>query len=247
MSSYAGLFGPGGSDGSASVPVSYRGFPSASFSLNLIGDYTGLVTPDDGGAGGIFQPPTLAYSGFSDPQFFTYAAPHTGSIVISASGSPSLTIFGSPISLTVYAAPYQDPISAVQAWWLTQTGLQQLVTGGALWHLEAPEDAAVEPYATFFLVSMAPRDWTTGYAIWQAVIQINIHHSLPASAAYLAQAFADALNSIRVTELPQIFVQGTQAMSVFPESFGIELGEGLGTQGRDCWVAHFTVSLPWTS
>ena len=93
---------------------------------------------------------------------------------------------------------------------------------------------------------MVPIARTTGYFLWEATIQFNIHHNLAGTALYVATQFMDALNSIRSTAAPQIFVQGTQAIQVLPESLGIELGDGLGQNGRDCWIAHFTISLPWT-
>lgn len=75
------------------------------FVVSLNGYFQGKITPSDSAGGGTFNPPTLFYPSNSNaPQSFTYTpaqytSQQTKSISISA--SPSLSISGSPISLTV--------------------------------------------------------------------------------------------------------------------------------------------------
>ena len=63
MTAYAGLFGP-----ATAVPVAFEGFASASFLVYPITEYTGVVTLSDDGAGGAFNPPTLAISATFAPR-----------------------------------------------------------------------------------------------------------------------------------------------------------------------------------
>jgi hypothetical protein len=140
-----------------------------------------------------------------------------------------------------------DVITAVQAWWSTRADLQALVTGGKLWHGTVAEDASVEPYANYFLVSTTAVTPTTGYIYYESVVQFNVYHYLPGLAQILAFQLSKAMNTLSPGGGAQLFIEGQDAVHVLPEDFGLEEGEGLGLNGRDCWMAHFTVSIPWTN
>ena len=137
-------------------------------------------------------------------------------------------------------------LRAIEVWWATRTDLQALVTGGRLWHRSAPENASVEPYLTYFRVSEDITTWTTGYGYYESVFQFNVHHSLPGLAESIAFQIADAMNTIKSGEIP-LQIRGSQAIHVLPGSFGVEEGEGLGYGGRDCWICHFDVTIPWVN
>lgn len=86
-----------------------QGVASSPFSVTPSAPWTGTITPDDGGQGGTFTPSSLTWSMTNNTQTFTYTAATSGTISISATGSPSLTVNGSPISLVV-AAPPPPPV-----------------------------------------------------------------------------------------------------------------------------------------
>lgn len=129
-------------------------------------------------------------------------------------------------------------------WWATQPTLQALVTGGLIWHLEAAENADVEPYVTFFRVSEVPVTWTTGYAFRETVVQFNVHHFQAATAESIAYTIASALASIPGPGAT-LTIHGVSSISVLPDSFNTQIGEGLGTGGRDCWLCSFEVTIQW--
>jgi hypothetical protein len=142
--------------------------------------------------------------------------------------------------------PNADVTAAIKAWWATRTDLQALVTLGRLNHATAPENASIEPYLTFFLVSTTNVAATTSFIYWESIVQFNIHHYLPGLAHTLAFTIASALNTLK-SGGAQLFIENTQAIHVLPDDFGLEEGEGLGLNGRDCWICHFTVTIPWTN
>lgn len=152
------------------------------------------------------------------------------------------TVAGSTVPVNVNA----DVTTAISAWWANQSSLQAQVTNGKLWHKTAPEDACVEPYLTFFLVSTTSISQTTSYSYYESVVQFNIHHYLPGLAQTISQNLAAAMDSRRAGGGAILFIQGNQAIHVLPDDFGLDEGEGLGLNGRDCWIAHFTVTIPWT-
>ena len=80
------------------------GSPSTNFTITLSGSWTGTITPSDSSAGGTFTPGSLSWVASSTPKTFTYTAAEAGTISISASGSPAITVSGSPISLTATVA-----------------------------------------------------------------------------------------------------------------------------------------------
>lgn len=157
--------------------------------------------------------------------------------------------FGSSYWGTSSAAPTTDygSLQALQVWWAGQTALQALVTGGKLWHLEAPEDGAIEPYITYFKVSEPVTTWTTGYRYFTTTIQINVHHWLPITAEAIAWQIAQALSSLNPDGGAVLQIHGTNSIHALPDDFNTQIGEGLGTNGRDCWMCSFTVEVPWTN
>lgn len=75
------------------------------FTVTPNGTYTGVVTPSDGSTG-TFTPSKLVWlNGSNAPQTFIYQPSNTesGSKSVSISSSPSLTLVGSPIVVTVAA------------------------------------------------------------------------------------------------------------------------------------------------
>jgi hypothetical protein len=137
-------------------------------------------------------------------------------------------------------------IQALQVWWSGQPALTALVTGGKLWHLEAGENGDVEPYLTYFKVSELVTTFTTGYAYYTTTLQINVHHWLPILAEAIAWQIAQALSSLGSAGGAVLTIHGTSSIHVLPDSFNTQLGEGLGTQGRDCWLCSFEIEVPWT-
>ena len=81
-----------------------QGVATGYFTVMLNGDYTGTVTPAVSGVTGTFSPTSLSWSGTSSPQTFTFTAMSSGTASISIGASPTLTIAGSPISVTISAA-----------------------------------------------------------------------------------------------------------------------------------------------
>jgi hypothetical protein len=161
---------------------------------------------------------------------------------------------GGPLFLVGATPTNFNSLQAVQDWWDGQPAVQSLVSRGQLWHKSAPENASIEPYATYFLVSEVPITFTTGYTYWESTFQINIHHNLPQTAVSIAKQISDALNSLKpggvasvTPNSPQIQIFGTNAIYALPGSFGVDEGEGLGLNGRDCWICHFEVVIPWTN
>jgi hypothetical protein len=140
-----------------------------------------------------------------------------------------------------------DVLASIQAWWITRPDLQALVSLGRISHKTAAENASVMPYMTFFLVSNVLGTPTTSYGYWEAVVQFNVHHYLPGLALTLAKKIADAMSSVKPGGGAQLWIEGTPAIHVLPESFSVDEGEGLGLNGRDCWVCMFTVSIPFTN
>ena len=41
-------------------------------------------------------------------------------------------------------------------------------------------------------------------------------------------------------------INGSAVMHVLPDGDGIEIGEGLGPGGQDCWIAFQTLDIPYT-
>ena len=169
------------------------------------------------------------------------------------SGGPRYLIYGVPAPPPPITTNF-GILQAVKAWWAGQTTLQALVSGGKIWHKSAPENASVEPYLTFFLVAEPVITYTTGYAYWESTVQFNVHHFLPDTAVLIAKQIADKMSSLKPGGIsssapgsPRLEVWGQYAIHVLPDSFGIEEGEGLGLGGRDCWICHFEVSIPWTN
>jgi hypothetical protein len=136
-------------------------------------------------------------------------------------------------------------LTALSNWWASRPDLQALFSNGKLWHSTAPENASVEPYLTYFLVSETAVTPTTAFIYWESVVQFNIHHYLPGLARTLAQQLMDALSSLKGDA--QLVIQGTPAVHVLPDDVGLVEGEGLGLNGRDCWICHFTVTIPFTN
>lgn len=154
----------------------------------------------------------------------------------------AVAIFRSGADATDYG-----PLQAVQVWWSGQTSLKSLVAGGKLWHLEAPEGANVEPYVTFFRVAEVPVTWTTGYAYRETTIQVNVHGATAISAETIAWNIAKTMSTLGGTGGAQLTIRGQSAIHVLPSSFNTILGEGLGLNGRDCWICSFEVNIPWTN
>lgn len=78
---------------------------TSNYSVSVDGTYTGTVTPSDSGAGGLFAPTSVSWISSSALKTFTYTPAQTGTIPISITAAPSLTISGSPINLVVGSGP----------------------------------------------------------------------------------------------------------------------------------------------
>jgi hypothetical protein len=132
-----------------------------------------------------------------------------------------------------------DLLAALQAWWQGQPGMQALTSDGRLWHVEAPEDIRL-PYATFFLVSDVAEIWTTAYDWQRCSVQLNFHAPRVADARSMAKAFRVAVKGAPLT------IDGSPVAHVLPDGETLEIGEGLGNDGQDCWIAAQVLDVPFT-
>lgn len=132
-----------------------------------------------------------------------------------------------------------DVLSALQSWWQYTPAAVALTPGNPLWFKESPEGALL-PYATFFLVSDVVEIQTTSYAMKRASIQVNFHHSTDSGARALAEAFR-----VVVRQAP-LSINASPVMHVLPDGDGLDIGEGLGPDGDDCYIAFQTIDCPYT-
>lgn len=140
-----------------------------------------------------------------------------------------------------------DPISAVQAWWQATPAVSSLFGDPKLWHRERAEGESY-PYATVFLVADAPEIWTTAYPFRRSSVQLNVHAATDEQALRLALAIRQALATPPFGTLAQsLSINGQAVAHVLPDGDGIDVGEGLGPDGRDCWIAFETFDLMWTT
>lgn len=65
---------------------------SGNFAVTPNGNYSGTITPSDGGNGGTFTPASLTWSGTSDTKTFVYKPSLAGNKTISATANPALTV-----------------------------------------------------------------------------------------------------------------------------------------------------------
>jgi hypothetical protein len=138
-----------------------------------------------------------------------------------------------------------DLLTAFKVWWdaaSAEFSLASLLSDGQIHHLSAPENTLL-PYATLFKVSDTPELKTTGGFQYLASLQVNVHAQTDAQAQSIADQIAASMRTLNGYAGPTPIVYGAPALMVFPEDFGIEFGEGLGPNGQDCWVCHFTVSI----
>lgn len=128
-------------------------------------------------------------------------------------------------------------LAALAAWWVAQSGLKALVSDGRLHHAEAPETTD-EPYATCLLVAETERDGrTTDGLILDSLVQISVHAETDAQAVDIVQAVRQAVKTARLS------VRGRAVQHVLAGGQTTGLGEGLGLDGRDCWVATLDVEI----
>ena len=126
---------------------------------------------------------------------------------------------------------------AIQTWWqATQPGLS---ADGRVWFKVAPQESAL-PYATFFQVSDVVGTWTTNYPFKQASVQFNFHAITAAAAEQLGESFRALFRGA-----PLIVGSGL-VCHVLPNGSGIDIGEGLGPNGQDCWIAFELFDIAWT-
>jgi hypothetical protein len=100
------------------------------------------------------------------------------------------------------------------------------------------------PYATYFLVSDVIEVRTTGYFQKRATIQVNLHETT----AETAKAAQDAFRLLVGTPANQVplTINGSPVMHQLPDGNSLEIGEGLGPGGQDCWVGIQLVDIPYT-
>jgi hypothetical protein len=80
------------------------GQASGNFTVTPNGNYTGTITPSDGGAGGTFNPASLTWAGTATAKTFTYTASTSGNKSITATGNPALTAPGAITFAAIAAA-----------------------------------------------------------------------------------------------------------------------------------------------
>jgi len=132
---------------------------------------------------------------------------------------------------------YTTVISAVSDWWAATPAAQELTTDGRLWLDQAPEETPL-PYATIVGVSEIAEVWTTNYPIVRAVVQIALHGDTAVEAGALLGEVTALLG--KSSDLPAgaaLSVAGSAVMHVIQGDFSVHVGQGLGPDGQDCWVA----------
>jgi hypothetical protein len=77
------------------------------------------------------------------------------------------------------------------------------------------------------------------------VVRFAVHDVTAAGAETIAWQLAQAMSSIGGTGGTSFAIHGESSIHVLPESFDLQLGEGLGAGGRDCIICAFAVSVPW--
>lgn len=123
--------------------------------------------------------------------------------------------------------------------------LAALFSDGRLHHLQAPENTLL-PYGTFFKVSDVVEQFTTAYGLRRATLQINVHAETDSQAQAIADSLADQMRTLGGNAGAKLNIYGSTSLHVLPESFGIEIGEGLAPQGKDCWLCFFEIDVLYT-
>jgi hypothetical protein len=159
----------------------------------------------------------------------------------------------------------QDVITALQGWWQSNPvipsavlkihpsvqatsgpgTLPELLSDGRLHHLQAPQGVKL-PYVTYFKVADPVETFTTAYGYRRALVQFNCHAATDARAQTIADTFCDTMRTLGGNAGAPLTVYGQRALDVLPHSFTIEIGEGLGDGGNDCWIASFEVEISYT-
>ncbi len=206
--------------------------------IALDGTYTGEATFSDNGYGGAFTPVTrhLDWTNSSVTQTIGYQSNLLGIVTISATFIPLLTVVGSPAHISISAT---EIISAIQAWFAATAPVNSLMSTPTLWHKQAPETVLL-PYATVFLVSEPVETWTTGFPMLRSTVQVNLHANLPVTARSIGRAFRSNLKGAG------LIIGGSSVMHVLPVGSAVDIGEGLGPNAQDCWVAMETFDILWT-
>jgi hypothetical protein len=141
-------------------------------------------------------------------------------------------------------------LSALQSWWLATPEARALVADGKLWYREQPEAPNVAfamPYATYFRVSESVGNRTTGYAWVDGSVQINLHANTPDAAESLAIALRDLLSQSPANPSGAPLAVGpTDVVHVLDEDLSLDVGQGLGPGGQDCWIAAITLDIAYT-
>lgn len=137
-----------------------------------------------------------------------------------------------------------DILTAIHSWW-AGTALPSLFPDGQLHHKVAPEDTPL-PYLTFFKVSDVAEQFTTAFALRRATVQFNVHSQTDTQAQNLADQISDSMRTLGGNTGAVLTVYGNLSLMVLPTSFGIDIGEGLGLNGADCWVCHFEAETLFT-
>lgn len=136
-----------------------------------------------------------------------------------------------------------DPLVALQRWWTNTPEAVALTGDGKLWFREGPEEPSGDfvSYATFFLVADLVEIQTTDYAVKRATIQVSFHAATSAEASTMAQRFAKLARTASLEDA------GQTAAHCLPDGGGLDLGEGFGPGGSDCWIAYKTLDVLYTS
>lgn len=255
-----------------SGPASVTAGSPATYTVTPAASTTDTITLTS--TAGTPSPASLSFAASSTPQTFTVTPASAGSCTVTATSSAGATITGSPATLTAVPAPIATgpddvleeslgdvelesgsavlteagstaagqgihPVGAAVSYWSGRADLRQLVSDGTLWHKSAPEDVSL-PYATCFVVSDSVESNTTGFQLKRTSLQINLHAATDLEAMTIALAVRSALT------MAPIGINGQAACHVLPDGDGIDVGEGLGPAGRDCWVAVETFDILWT-
>ena len=123
--------------------------------------------------------------------------------------------------------------------------LKELTSDGNIYHLQAPEGVLL-PYITYFKVSDVVDPFTTGYGYRNTLIQFNCHAATDLQAQSMADQLADAMRTLAGNPGAGLIVYGQTVKHVLPQSYSITMGEGLGDNGNDCYLAFFEVVVGFT-
>jgi lysophospholipase L1-like esterase len=185
---------------------------SGDFTVTPNANYTGTITPSDGGAGGTFTPSSLTFSASESPQTFTYTPASSGTISISTTSSPGLTD-PSALSISVSGTPVGE----------VSVDNPNLVWSPYNWQFDGSSWAQTSPGGAY--VKFAFTGSTLGINIDQSMLngidpsQMHLDAYVDGSATPITKTFADATdNGTQITFTASLGTGDHYAIIYFAQS-----------------------------